>query len=115
MWKEAAQITVVCVLAVQMGLIDAIGKVIHYEFRVLSCPKCLCLWASLGWHLLHSNPLLDSAFASFVSSYAALWLSLIYDYVATKYNKAYEKVTDSAEAEPRPGSNESGEGSDAVS
>ena len=91
MWKEAAQITVVCVLAIQMGLIDAIGKLIHREFHVLSCPKCLVLWVSLGWHLLHSNPLLESAFVSFLSSYAALWLTMAYDYIATKYNKAYQK------------------------
>ena len=102
MWKEAAQITVICVLFVQMGLVNAIGKLIHYEFRVLSCPKCLVFWASIGWHLLHSNPLLDTVFASFLSSYAALWLSLIYDYVATKYNQTYKKITDSAEAKSGP-------------
>lgn len=99
MWKEAAQITVVCVLAIQMGLVDAIGKLIHYEFRVLSCPKCCVLWCSLGWHLLHSNPLLSSVFVSFLSSYAALWLTLAYDYIATKYNRIYQKVTDADKAE----------------
>ena len=106
MWKEAAQITIACVLAIQMGLVDAVGKLIHYEFRVLSCPKCCVLWCSLGWHLLHSVPVLDAVFASFLSSYAALWICLVYDYVATKYNQAYKKVTDSAETES---------GSDAVS
>ena len=106
MWKEALQITIACVLAIQMGLVDAVGKVIHYEFRVLSCPKCCVLWCSLGWHLLHSYPVLDSVCASFLSSYAALWLSMAYDYIATKYNKAYKTITDSAEAES---------GSDAVS
>ena len=99
MWKEAAEITLVCVLAIQMGLVDAIGKLIRYEFRILSCPKCCVLWCSLGWHLIHFRPVLDSVFVSFLSSYAALWLTLAYDYIATKYNGAYEKITDTSEAE----------------
>ena len=100
MWKEAAQITLVCVLAIQMGLVDAIGKLIRYEFRILSCPKCSVLWCSLGWHLIQGRALLDAVFVSFLSSYSALWLSLAYDYIATKYNKAYEKITDTPEAQP---------------
>ena len=99
MWKEAIQITVVCVLAIQMGLVEAIGKAIRYEFRILSCPKCATFWLSLGIHLLHSRPLLPAIFVSFLSAYIALWLTLAYDYIATKYNKAYQKITDTTAAE----------------
>ena len=110
MWKDAAEITVVCVLAIQMGLVNAIGTFMHYEFRVLSCPRCLVFWASIGWHLLYSRPFLDSIFVAFISSYAALWLSMMYDAIAVVYNYAYEKIKPetavTAEAEP---------GSDAVS
>lgn len=100
MWEEAVQITAVCVLAIQMGLVEAVGKVLHYEFRILSCPKCATFWLSLGIHLLHSRPPLDAVFASFLSAYVALWLTLAYDYIATKYNKAYQKITDTSAAEP---------------
>ena len=105
MWKEAAEITVVCVLAIQMGLVDAIGKALHYEFRVLSCPKCLVAWLSLGWHLIHHRALLDSVFVAFLSSYAALWLAMLYDAIAILYNHVYEQINeedDSAEAESGP-------------
>lgn len=106
MWKEATEITVVCVLAIQMGLVDAIGKLMHYEFRILSCPKCCVLWASLGWHLLHSRPFLDSVFVAFLSSYAALWLAMLYDAIAIIYNNVYEQIkpeaADTAETESSP-------------
>ena len=106
MWKEAIQLTFVCVLAIQMGLVDAIGKFLHYEFRVLSCPKCVTFWCSLGWHLYRERGLLDIVFVSFLSSYAALWLSMIYDAIALGYNYVYEKIQSAAEDQS---------GSDAVS
>lgn len=103
MWWEAAQITLVSVLAIQMGLVEAIEETIHYKFRILSCPKCCVLWVSLGWHLFQSHPLLESVFVSFLSSYASLWLCLMYDAIAIVYNHAYEKInpknTASAETE----------------
>lgn len=102
MWKEAAQITFVCVLAIQMGLIDAVGKLIRYEFRVLSCPKCLTFWVSLGWHLLNRRLVLDAVFASFLSSYAALWLCELYDAMAIAYNYVYEKIHTAAKDQPGP-------------
>ena len=89
-----------------MGLIDAIGKMLHYEFRVLSCPKCTTFWLSLGCHLLQSRPVIDSVFVSFLSSYLAQWLCLLYDAAAKGYNYVYEKITPSAEDQS---------GSDAVS
>lgn len=106
MWKEAAEITVVCVLAIQMGLVDAISGLMRCEFRILPCPKCCVLWVSLGWHLLHSRPILDSVFVAFLSSYAALWLAMLYDAVAIVYNHVYEKITskETAAAEDEPGS-----------
>ena len=84
-----------------MGLIDAIGNFLHYEFRILSCPKCATLWLSLGYHLLSSRPVLDSIFASFLSSYAALWLSMLYDAIALGYNYVYEKIQSAAEDQSR--------------
>ena len=101
MWKEAIEITVACVLAIQMGLIDAISHLIHYEFRILSCPRCSVFWISLGWHLFHGHGVLEVTFVSFLSSYAALWLSLLYDAIALGYNYVYEKIQLAAKDEPR--------------
>ena len=103
MWKEAVLIPIACVLAIQMGLIGEIGKLIRYEFRILSCPKCLTFWVSLSCHLLLHRPVIDSVAVSFLSSYAALWLCLLYDALAVAYNRGYEKITqetsDAPEAE----------------
>lgn len=110
MWKEAAEITVICVLAIQMGLVGAVSDLFHCEFRILPCPKCCVLWVSLGWHLIHSRPILDSVFVAFISSYAALWLAMLYDAIAIAYNHVYEKI-----ASKETATAETESGSDAVS
>ena len=110
MWKDAVLITLSCVLAIQMGLVNAVGKLIHYEFRVLSCPKCSVWWLSLGWHLFSSRSLLPSVAVSFLSSYSALWLALLIDSLAIVYNRLYERIekesTDTDKAEPSTSSDE---------
>ena len=92
MFLDALLIIVSCVLIVQMGLIDAIEKIIPYRFKILSCPKCLVFWSSLIWHLATGRGVLLSIGTSFVSSYVALWLVLAYDFMAIVYNKTYEKI-----------------------
>lgn len=92
MWNDALLITVAAVLAVQMGLVDAAGRVLRYRFRILSCPKCATFWCSLAWHLLSGRGPVESVGVSFLSSYLALWLVLLYDRMAVLYNKAYGKV-----------------------
>ena len=110
MIRDAAMVTIACVLAIQMGLVGAVEDFLHYEFRVLSCPKCATFWVSLGVHLLSSRPIIDSVAASFIASYVANWLALIYDAFAVLYNKYYEKLseqtTDTDKEEPGAGSNE---------
>lgn len=110
MLKDAALITLACVLAIQMGLVRAVGSFLHYEFRVLSCPKCATFWLSLGIHLVGSRPLIDSVAVSFASSYVAQWLALIYDALAVLYNRAYESINeetdDTDQEEPGTGSDE---------
>ena len=92
MWEEAVLVTVSCVIFVQMGLVDAIGKVLRYEFKIISCPKCLTFWVSLAVHVIHGRGVLETVTASFLSAYSALWLSLFYDALALLYNKGYEAI-----------------------
>lgn len=93
MIREAVLITVTCVLFVQMGLSEAIGEILHTKFRILSCAKCMTFWACCFALLSGGYGLLESVAASFISSYCALWLALLYDMLATLYNKLYEQIS----------------------
>ena len=100
-------ITISCVLFVQMGLADAIMETLHVSLRLASCPKCLVFWASLVWLIAHENGLVVSVATSFIASYCALWLSLLYDGLALLYNYIYEEITnhqDTSEDAERPDS-----------
>ena len=42
---------------------------------------------------------LESISVSFISAYLALWLSLLYDYLATMYNQLYEHIPETKDTE----------------
>lgn len=93
MITEVALITVSCVLFVQMGLADAIKEAVHIRLRIVSCPKCLAFWVCLAWTLAHEYGLVLSVATSFLCSYCALWIALLYDSLAKIYNYLYEQIT----------------------
>jgi len=93
MWKEAAEITASCVLFIGMGLEAEVERALSCRFRVLSCPKCLTFWSVLAFGLLTGNGCVETVAVSFLSSYAALWLSLLCDELTLLYNKLYESIT----------------------
>lgn len=90
---EAALITVSCVLFVQMGLADAFQEAMRIRSRIVSCQKCLSFWVCLAWTIIHGYGLVVSVAVSFIASYCALWLSLLYDCLALIYNQLYEQIT----------------------
>ena len=100
MLKEAALLTVSCVLFVQMGLSQAIQERIRFRSVVLSCPKCATFWSVLAYSLISGKGVLPSVAASFVSSYSALWLSLLYDALAKLYNTCYEAISETNDTDP---------------
>lgn len=100
MVREAVLATVACVLFVQMGLSEAIQEILRIRLSVASCPKCVTMWGCLVVLLVDGHGLLESVAASFVSAYAAVWLSLAYDGLAVLYNRIYESFT------PKPGTPE---------
>ena len=114
---EVALITVSCVLFVQMGLSDAIQDSFRFKSRIVSCPKCLAMWTNLAYLLMQGHGIVISVATSFICSYCALWLSLVYDTVAMIYNYLYESITkktDAAEGSTEATADETS-GSDAVS
>ena len=92
MWLEAALLAVGCVLFINMGLSDAIQETLGIEDKILSCPKCLVFWLSLAHLLLCGCRFLTAVGASFLFSYAALWLDLGLSAINTKYNELYEQI-----------------------
>ena len=91
--REAALITVSCVLFIQMGLSEAVQETLHIRIRFLSCPKCLTWWICCAYLVTHDYGIIEAAAVSFVCSYAALWLALAHDALAKLYNNAYETIT----------------------
>jgi hypothetical protein len=108
MFAESTALTLACVLFVQMGLSNALQEKLHVRLRILSCPKCFTFWSVLALTLASGNDLLGSVVVSFVCSYFALWLSLLYDYLATIYNKVYESITQTTDAKTVPDANQAG-------
>ena len=102
MITEAALILVSCVLFVQAGLSDAIQETLHVRLRIASCPRCLTFWACLAWALLAGRGLLVSVAASFITSYCAMWLCLVYDALALVYNHLYEQITKTTDTATAP-------------
>lgn len=97
MWKEAAEITASCVLFIGMGLEAEFERVLSCRFRILSCPKCLTFWSVLAFGLVTGHGCVETAAAAFLSSYAALWLSLLCDKLTLLYNKLYETINQQTE------------------
>ena len=95
--REAGLITLCCVLFINMGLSGAIQKVLHVKVAPLSCPKCLTFWFCLAYFLINTKEILFSVTASFIASYLALWLTLVYDLLALLYNKLYGTITKNSE------------------
>ena len=87
-----ALVAVSCVLAIHMGLVDAIGETLHLRLRIISCTKCLTFWATLALGALRGWGVIVSVATAFVSAYLALWLDLALTYMAMYYNRWYEKI-----------------------
>ena len=113
MIAEAALVTLCCVLFISMGLSEAIQRVARLRIGFLSCPKCLTYWSCLVRLLTGGYPPLESVAASFISSYVALWLSLLYDVLAAEYNKIYESITQTTDTSSAEAQSDADKASDA--
>lgn len=93
MWVEAAALTASCVLFIGMGLEAEIERILSCRFKVLSCPKCLTFWSVLLFGVVTRHGFVETVAVSFLSAYAALWLSLLCDALTNLYNRIYETIT----------------------
>lgn len=98
MWKDAAMLTIACVLFINMGLEEAIRETVGFGFKIFSCPKCLSFWSVLVLNIIHGYPAVQCIAVSFICSYSALWLSLVYDVLSNIYNRIYDEITNQADA-----------------
>lgn len=86
-----------CVLAIHMGLIDAVEERLCFKFRVLNCTKCFTFWSVLALGALRRHGLVVSVATAFICSYLALWLDLGLSYLSKYYNRWYEKINTEAD------------------
>ena len=96
---KAILILISCVLFIQMGLSAAVQKIFKINIDFLICPKCFTFWVTLITLLIMGYGIIESVSISFISSYLALWLSLLYDYLATLYNQLYEYISKTQDTE----------------
>jgi len=94
------------VLFIGMGLSGEIQRIAGISLKILNCPKCLTFWSALTILLLNRHPILPTVAASFIASYMAMWLTLAYDAATVKYNRLYEKITETPGISKREGDQE---------
>ena len=100
---EAAMVLTCSVLFIGMGLSGEIQRIVGISWRILNCPKCLTFWSTLAVLLLGRHQVLPSVAVSFLASYAAMWLTLVLDAASVKYNRLYEKITQTPGTGKDPG------------
>lgn len=113
MWKDAAMLTVACVLYINMGLHSAIVERIGFSLKITDCVKCSSFWLVLATNVIHGYPLIQCVAVSFICAYAALWLALVYDALTILYNTIYDEITNRADAKSTDPETPADEGSEA--
>ena len=94
------------VLFIGMGLSGEIQRIAGISVKILNCPKCLTFWSTLVTLLAERHPVFPTIAVSFIASYLAMWLTLAYDAATVKYNRLYEKITETPGTSEREGSQE---------
>ena len=82
-----------CIMFIHLGLGDTISKIIHFDFVLLHCQKCLNFWSVLTYTLfIVELPILESMSIAFGVSYLSLWVDLVLAKIAEKYDIWYKKI-----------------------
>lgn len=96
-------ITFICVMAIHMGLIDAILRAYGIEDRqipVIRCPKCLSFHSVLWFLVLTGHNIIASLATAFLASYTAVWLDLYLGLMDMWYEDISKRITeDSGDSE----------------
>lgn len=88
------------VLFIHLGMGETIGRILHTDFVLLRCTKCLTFWSVLVYSLLCVPiPAEASVCIAFLCAYAALWTELLLGKIAMKY----EEISNDMDAEEPEG------------
>ena len=92
---EVVMIMFSCVMAIHMGLMDAVLKVLRIQDRnipIIRCPKCLTFHAVL-WYLVSTGANVILAVATaFLASYIAIWFDLFLGLMDVWYEDIYNRI-----------------------
>ena len=84
-----------CVMAIHMGLMDAVLKVLRIQDRnipIIRCPKCLTFHAVL-WYLVSTGANVILAVATaFLASYIVIWFDLFLGLMDVWYEDIYNRI-----------------------
>ena len=92
---EVAMIMFSCVMAIHMGLVDAVLKVLRLQNRnipVIQCPKCLTFHAVLWFLILTGENVILSLATAFLTSYIAIWFDLFLGLMDVWYEDIYNRI-----------------------
>ena len=82
-----------CVMFIHLGLGNTICSIIHVDFILFKCVKCLTWWAVLCYSLIFNHQtIITSCFIAFLSAYIALWLDLLLAKLSKIYEDEYGKL-----------------------
>lgn len=82
-----------------LGLCEAVERVLHYKFRIMSCSKCGTFWTVLIYQLVMGTEIVASVTAAFALSYAAIWFELLLGYLGEVYETCYDKIQTASPSE----------------
>lgn len=78
---------------VYLELGEAINRILGTKFTLFRCVKCATFWAVLIYSLFCADWSVEASLAvAFGGSYAALWMELLLDILADKYEEFYKGV-----------------------
>ena len=92
---EVVMIMFSCVMAIHMGLVDAVLEVLRLQNRnipVIQCPKCLTFHAVLWFLIFNGHNIIVSLATAFLSSYIAIWLDLFLGLMDNCYEHIYKRI-----------------------
>lgn len=85
-------ITVSCVCANHLGLVDAVERVIGCKLPIVNCSKCFSWWSCLAYCIITTHNIIPSFAISFLASISALWFDVFLGVCDNLYYYAYERV-----------------------
>lgn len=91
-WRDICLLTLSCVLANHMGLISAVEEAIKRKLYIIDCVKCSTFWGVLILCLFIGFRIIESVAISFLLSYLAIWLELLFGFIDSCYEKLYNKI-----------------------